>query len=254
MAHQDKRNDLAARPSGLLTSDIPLLRNSSVYNWAERYYFAQYLWTSLHPDRRTAFLNWLAYSNSEQWRTQHVQLPTLIAVHETALEELQFRTSRPFDLQAAQDDVQTGCLLDHPLELVARWHCAMDVEGPVAMRVSKTFQKVWQRALMLNATDIQRLPKKFRPLATESFPKKDEHEAPQLLFPEVFKDRRRLKQQWQMRDFGWRALSGEELLHSNSVAHTTAMPANEQLENENLLLYGLVVVQEPEALQNTHTN
>ena len=59
-----------------------------------------------------------------------------------------------FDLGASLDNPTTGAAWDWPLRLIARFHCAMDVDAPVCFRVCKQFEYCWRLAVKTNKIDV----------------------------------------------------------------------------------------------------
>ena len=59
-----------------------------------------------------------------------------------------------FDLGAALNDPAAGAAWDWPLRLIARFHCAMDVDAPVCFRVSRQFEYCWRLAVQTNNIDV----------------------------------------------------------------------------------------------------
>jgi len=58
-----------------------------------------------------------------------------------------------FDLGASLDDPMAGAAWDWPLRLIARFHCAMDVDAPVCFRVCRQFEYCWRLAVKTNKID-----------------------------------------------------------------------------------------------------
>lgn len=59
-----------------------------------------------------------------------------------------------FDFGSSLDDPATGAAWDWPLRLIARFHCATDVDAPVCFRVCRQFEYCWRLAVQTNKIDV----------------------------------------------------------------------------------------------------
>lgn len=73
-----------------------------------------------------------------------------IATHPPRIEP----PGKRFDLGISLDDPIAGGTWDWPLRLIARFHCAIDVNAPVCFRVNRQFEYCWRLAVQTNKIDI----------------------------------------------------------------------------------------------------
>jgi hypothetical protein len=80
-----------------------------------------------------------------------------------------------FDLQAAVDEVR-GAEWDWPLRLIARHHCAIDVNAPVLFRVSRRFEYCWRLAVETNRVDLRAASKDSQLAKTHRLRERKQHD------------------------------------------------------------------------------
>jgi hypothetical protein len=69
---------------------------------------------------------------------------------------------KQFNFGALLEDPVAGAAWDRPLRLIARFHCAMDVDAPVCFRVSRQFEYCWRLAVQTNKIDVAAYQKAAR--------------------------------------------------------------------------------------------